>query len=129
MTLYGYARVSTEEQALARQLDALLARGVAREHVYEETASGASERRPVFDRLLADGLRAGDTLVITDLDRLSRRTARIILTLDDLASRRVVVQSLYENVDTGTAAGLFSVTSSAALAQRDRARTRDRPPA
>src|SRR5690625_7853519 len=97
MTLYGYARVSTEEQALARQLDALLARGVAREHVYEETASGASERRPVLDRLLADVLRAGDTLVITDLDRLSRRTARIILTLDDLASRRIVVESLYEN--------------------------------
>lgn len=126
MTLYGYARVSTEEQSLQRQLDALLARGVEAENIHEERASGASERRPILDRLLTDVLAAGDTLVITDLDRLSRRTARIILTLDDLASRGVTVESLYENVDTSTADGLFSVTILGALAQRERDRIRER---
>lgn len=126
MTLYGYARVSTEEQSLERQLDALEARGVLREHVHEEKASGASERRPVLDHLVTDVLVAGDTLVITDLDRLSRRTARIILTLDELASRKITVESLYERVDTSTADGLFSVTILGALAQRERDRIAER---
>ena len=126
MTLYGYARVSTEEQSLERQLDALEARGVLREHVHEEKASGASERRPVLEHLVTDVLVAGDTLVITDLDRLSRRTARIILTLDELASRKITVESLYERVDTSTADGLFSVTILGALAQRERDRIAER---
>lgn len=126
MTLYGYARVSTEEQSLERQLDALEARGVLREHIHEEKASGASERRPVLDHLVSDVLATGDTLVITDLDRLSRRTARIILTLDELASRKITVESLYERVDTSTADGLFSVTILGALAQRERDRIAER---
>lgn len=126
MTLYGYARVSTEEQSLERQLDALLARGVERERIHEEKASSAADRRPVLDHLLGEVLTAGDTLVITDLDRLSRRTARIILTLDELATRGVTVESLYENVDTTTADGTFSVTILGALAQRERDRIRER---
>ena len=125
-TLYGYARVSTEEQSLERQLDALLARGVEREHIHEEKASSGAERRPVLDRLLGEVLGTGDTLVITDLDLLSRRTARIILTLDELATRGVTVESLYENVDTTTADGTFSVTILGALAQRERDRIRER---
>lgn len=52
-TLYGYTRVSTEEQSLERQLDALLARGVELEHIHQEKASSGAERRPVLDRLLA----------------------------------------------------------------------------
>ncbi|WP_394217126.1 recombinase family protein [Brachybacterium vulturis] len=71
-------------------------------------------------------LNAGDTLVITDLDRLSRRTARIILTLDNLTARKITVESLYENVDTSTADGLFSVTILGALAQRERDRIAER---
>ncbi|GAA1334450.1 hypothetical protein GCM10009592_30210 [Brachybacterium rhamnosum] len=126
MTLYGYARVSTEEQSLERQLDALEARGVLREHIHKEKASGASERRPVLDHLVTDVLATGDTLVISDLDRLSRRTARIILTLDELASRKITVESLYERVDTSTADGLFSVTILGALAQRERDRIAER---
>ncbi|GAB2539536.1 recombinase family protein [Brachybacterium huguangmaarense] len=126
MTLYGYARVSTEDQSLQRQLDALAARGVAREHIFTETGSGAAERRPIFDHLVADVLQEGDQLVVTDLDRLSRRTARIILTLDELAGRGVVVESLYERVDTTTADGTFSMTILGALAQRERDRIAER---
>lgn len=101
MALYGYARVSTEEQFLERQHNALRARGVATEIIRQERASGASECRPVFDRF-------------------SRRTSRIILTLDGLASHGVTVESLYENVDTSTADDLFSVTIYGALAQGER---------
>lgn len=126
MTLYGYARVSTEEQSLERQLDALLARGVEHERIHQEKASSAAQRRPVLDHLLGQVLAAGDTLVITDLDRLSRRTARIILTLDELTTSGVILESLYENVDNSTADGLFNVTIIAALAQRERDRIRER---
>lgn len=71
---------------------------------------------------MTDVLAAGDTLVISDLDRLSRRAARIILTLDELASRKITVESIYERVDTSTADELFSVTILGALAQRERDR-------
>ena len=83
MTRYGYARVSTDEQNLGRQIDALTAHGVLPEHLHQETASGAAPHRPVLDRLMSDVLTEGDTLVVTDLDRLSRRTSRLILTLDE----------------------------------------------
>lgn len=126
MTLYGYARVSTEDQSLARQLDALAARGVAREHLHTETASGAAARRPVLDHLVSEVLGDGDTLVVTDLDRLSRRTARLILTLDELTAAGVTVESLYEQVDTATADGRFSVAILGALAQRERDRIAER---
>ena len=91
-----------------------------------EKASGASEGRPVLDHLVTDVLPTGDTLVISDLDRFSRRTARIILTLDELASRKFTVESLYERVDTSTAGGLFSVTILGALALRERDRIAER---
>ncbi|WP_394217115.1 recombinase family protein [Brachybacterium vulturis] len=68
MTLYGYARVSTEEQSLQRQLDALQSRGVDQQNIYPEKASGTSERRPVLDYLLTELLNAGDT---PDLHRFS----------------------------------------------------------
>lgn len=97
-----------------------------REHIHEEKTSSGAERRPLLDRLLGEMLSTGDTLVISDLDRLSRRTARIILTLEDLATRGVTVESLYENVDTSTADGLSSVTILGALAQRERDRIRER---
>lgn len=126
MTLYGYARVSTDEQNLGRQIDALTARGVLAVHIHQEKASGAAPHRPVLDRLATDVLTEGDTLVVTDLDRLSRRTSRLILALDDLTSRGITVESLHEHVETSTADGIFSVTLLAPLAQRERDRIRER---
>lgn len=126
MTLYGYARVSTDVQNLGRQIDALTAHGVLPEHLHQETASGAAPNRPVLDRLMSGVLVEGDTLVVTDLDRLSRRTSRLILTLDELTTRGITVESLHERVDTSTADGMFSVTLLGALAQRERDRIRER---
>ncbi len=80
----------------------------------------------MLDQLTAEVLTEGDTLVVTDLDRLSRRTSRLILTLDELTSRGITVESLYERVDTSTADGMFSVTLLGALAQRERDRIRER---
>lgn len=118
--------MSTEEQSLARQLDALIHRGVDPAHIHQETASGAAEHRPVLDHLVEDVLEAGDTLIVADLYRLSRRTSRIILTLDELTTRGITVESLYERVDTSEADGMFSVTILGALAQRERDRIRER---
>lgn len=126
MTLYGYARVSTDEQNLGRQLDALTAHGVLPENLHQEKVSGAAPHRPVLDQLTSDVLTEGDTLVVTDLDRLSRRTSRLILTLDELTNRGITVESLHERVDTSTADGMFSVTLLGALAQRERDRIRER---
>lgn len=126
MSLYGYARVSTDEQNLSRQLDALAAHGVFAENIHQEKVSGAAPHRPVLDRLTSEVVAEGDTLVVTDPDRLSRRTSRLILTLDELTSRGITVESLYGQVDTSTADGMFSVTLLGALAQRERDRMRER---
>lgn len=125
MALYGYARVSTGDQSLDRQIDALTGRGVPRELVYEEVASTRA-RLAVLDRLTEHVMSPGDTLVIDSLDRLARDTARIIVTVDDLVRRGLVVESLYERVDTSTADGTFTTTILGALAQRERDRQRER---
>lgn len=78
----GYARVSTRDQTLALQLDALHAAGCAR--VFEETASGAQRDRPQLAAAL-DDMRAGDTLVVWKLDRLARSTKQLIETVEELA--------------------------------------------
>ena len=125
MALYGYARVSTGDQSLDRQIDALTSRGVPRELIYEEVASTRA-RLAVLDHLTESIMRPGDTLVIDSLDRLARDTARIIVSVDDLVRRGLTVESLYERVDTSTADGLFSVTILGALAQRERDRIAER---
>lgn len=124
--LYGYARVSTDEQNLARQIDALRARGVEAGHIFQEKVSGAARTRPVFDHLVTEVLAPGDRLVVHDLDRLSRRTSRLILTVDDLQSRGIAVESIREGVLTGSADGAFQVGLWALMAQRERDRIRER---
>lgn len=76
-TMYGYARVSTGEQHLDRQLDALSAFGVERERVYADKASGKDFERPAY-RALVGVLRAGDVLVIKSIDRLGRSYEEIL---------------------------------------------------
>lgn len=125
MTLYGYARVSSDGQELGRQIDALVQRGVPRERIYEETASTRG-RLPVLDRLTREVMGEGDTLVIDSLDRLSRDTARILVSVDDLRRQGIALESLYERVDASTADGAFTLSIFAALAQRERDRLSER---
>ena len=88
MSLVGYARVSTTEgrQVLDRQLDALNAAGC--ERVFEDHASGAASDRPNLTACL-DYLRAGDVLVVLDLDRLGRLAGELITLIDALGERRI----------------------------------------
>jgi putative DNA-invertase from lambdoid prophage Rac len=125
MTLYGYARVSAEGQELGRQIDALMQRGVPRDRIHEETASTRG-RLPVLDHLTREVMGEGDTLVIDSLDRLSRDTARILVSVDDLRRQGIALESLYERVDASTADGAFTLSIFAALAQRERDRLSER---
>src|SRR3954463_12015833 len=100
--LVGYARVSTQVQDLALQLDALRAAGCGK--FYEEKASGAQRERPELQAALGD-MRQGDTLVVWKLDRLARSIKQLIETVEDLAARGIGLRSLTEAIDTTSSGG------------------------
>jgi DNA invertase Pin-like site-specific DNA recombinase len=123
--LIGYARVSTTDQDLALQLDALHAAGC--ERVYEEKASGAKEERPELARAL-DHIRKGDVLVVWKLDRLARSLKALVLVLEDLGKRGVGFRCLAPVIDTTTPEGrlLYSITGAFAEFEREIIRQRTR---
>ena len=119
----GYARVSTGEQTLDLQLDALKKAGCGK--VYTETASGAKADRPVLDDVLSY-VRKGDTLVVWRLDRLGRSLRHLIETVALLAERGIGFKSLTEQIDTTTPGGklIFHVFGALAEFERDLIRER-----
>lgn len=121
--LVGYARVSTRDQTLALQLDALHGAGCVR--VFEETASGAQRDRPQLAAAL-DYMRAGDTLVAWKLDRLARSTKQLIETVEELARRGVGFRCLTQDIDTTTAGGRLVFTIFSAIAEFEREIIRER---
>jgi len=96
----GYARVSTQDQKLSLQLDAL--KGAGCDRIYEEKASGARTDRPELLKLL-EHVRQGDTVVIWKLDRLSRSMAHLVQLVSDLEKQGVGLISLNDPIDTTTA--------------------------
>lgn len=120
---HGYARVSTADQNLDLQVDALERAGCAR--VWTDKASGATTARPQLDALLAT-LLPGDTLVTWRLDRLGRSMGHLVSTIDNLAERGVGFVSLTEGIDTTTAAGRLTLGIFASLAQFERELIRER---
>jgi DNA invertase Pin-like site-specific DNA recombinase len=123
--LIGYARVSSTDQDLALQLDALKAAGC--ERIYEEKASGAKEDRPELARAL-DHMRKGDVLVVWKLDRLARSLKQLVLVLEDLGKRGVGFRCLAPAIDTTTPEGrlLYSITGAFAEFEREIIRQRTR---
>lgn len=119
----GYARVSTTDQDLALQHDALTKAGGYR--VYSESVSGALTERPELAAVL-DALRPGDTLVVWRLDRLGRSLRHLIDTVHELDARGVGFKSLQESIDTTTSAGRLIFHVFAALAEFERDLTRER---
>jgi DNA invertase Pin-like site-specific DNA recombinase len=119
----GYARVSTGEQDLALQLDALQRDEC--ERTFQDTASGAASSRPQLDACL-DHLRAGDTLVVWRLDRLGRSLRHLIDVVAELERREVGFRSLSEGIDTTTAAGRMTFHVFGALAEFERDLIRER---
>ena len=119
MSLVGYARVSTTEgrQVLDRQLDALNAAGC--ERVFEDHVSGAASDRPNLTACL-DYLRAGDILVVLDLDRLGRLAGELITLIDALAERGIGFRALNSPMDTTTPAGRAFLQIQAAFAEMER---------
>lgn len=123
MALIGYARVSTVEQSLALQRDAL--KGVGCDVLFEDHASGAkAERRGLAEAL--SYLRRGDTLVVWKLDRLGRSMAHLIDTVRGLEARGVGFRSLTEGIDTTTPSGTLIFHIFGALAQFERDLIRER---
>ena len=123
MALIGYARVSTTDQDLALQLDALQSAGVDR--IFEDRASGAKADRPGLAEALAY-LRDGDVLVIWKLDRLGRSMAHLIDTVTGLEKRGAGLRSLTEQIDTTTPGGKLMFHIFGALAQFERDLIRER---
>jgi DNA invertase Pin-like site-specific DNA recombinase len=123
MMLVGYARVSTQEQDLALQLDALQTAGC--EKIFEEKASGAQRERPALKAALAY-MRQGDTLVVWKLDRLARSLKQLIETVEEFATRGLGLRSLTEAIDTTTAGGKLVFHIFAALAEFERGVIRER---
>ena len=116
--MFGYARVSTEEQNLNRQLDQLKEAGA--EKIYKEKITGTKKDRPELTKLL-EYAREGDTIVITDLTRISRSTKDLISLVEDLGTKGINLKSLKENwLDTTTSQGKLMFTIIAGLSQFER---------
>ena len=119
----GYARVSTEDQNLALQTDALKQAGCQK--LFKEKISSTQAHRPALEELL-NHLRAGDTLIVWKLDRLGRSLKELINLINQLASKAVNFKSLNENIDTSTPTGQLVFHIFCALAEFERALIRQR---
>jgi DNA invertase Pin-like site-specific DNA recombinase len=123
--LIGYARVSTDDQKLDLQRDALITAGVDPKRLYEDRLSGARADRPGL-RAALKATRQGDTLVIWRLDRLGRSLKELLTLIDDLKPRGVQLRSLTEHIDTSTPGGELVFHVFGAIAQFERNLTRER---
>ncbi|ALA26691.1 recombinase family protein [Piscirickettsia salmonis] len=114
--LVGYARVSTQDQNLDLQLEALKKEGC--ERLYQDKASGKKNNRHGLETAL-EVLRADDTLVVWKLDRLGRTVKSLIEFVNELKERGVHFRSVTDNIDTSTASGRFFFHVMASLAEME----------
>ena len=118
--IIGYARVSTEDQDLNLQLDALKHEGCGEDTIFMDTASGANAARPGLDACL-NTLQSGDTLVVWRLDRLGRSMPHLVSLVENLRTRGVGFRSICDGaIDTTTASGELVFNIFSALAQFER---------
>jgi DNA invertase Pin-like site-specific DNA recombinase len=115
----GYARVSTNEQNLDLQRDALLKAGVAAKDIFTDKVTGIKSERPGLAQALSH-LREGDTFIVWRLDRLGRSLKHLIETVTMLKEQGVAFKSLTENIDTSTATGNLVFHIFGALAEFER---------
>lgn len=118
--LIGYARVSTGEQDVNLQLDALKKAGCDEANIFVDKASGARSSRPGIDACIA-ALQPGDTLVVWRLDRLGRSMPHLVTLVEELLGKKIGFRSLCDGaVDTTTASGelMFNIFSALALFER-----------
>ena len=115
--IFGYARVSTEQQNLDRQLDALKNYGC--DVIFNEKITGTKRDRPELEKLL-DRMTVGDTVVVESLSRLGRSTKDLIELTELFEQNGVHLVSLKEQIDTSTATGKLLFTLMSAIAQFER---------
>ena len=121
--LIGYARVSTDDQNLHMQEDALKSAGC--EEIYTDVASGVKTARPGLHTALSH-LRKGDTLVVWKLDRLGRSLTHLIQTIKELNEKGIGFKCLQESIDTTTSGGQLIFHIFGALAQFERELIKER---
>jgi DNA invertase Pin-like site-specific DNA recombinase len=115
--IIGYARVSTEDQNLDLQLDALKEAGCKK--IFQDKISGVKEDRYGLLQVL-EIVRSGDTLVVWKLDRLGRSLQHLILVIDELRGRDVYFRSIKESLDTSSSTGKLIFHIFGALAEFER---------
>jgi DNA invertase Pin-like site-specific DNA recombinase len=124
MAIIGYARVSTQDQHLTGQLDALKKAGA--ETIYREKISGARADRPQLTKLMA-GLKAGDIVVVTKIDRLGRSTRELLELIERIGKADAAFRSLGDPLfDTSSSQGKLMATLLAAIAEFERDLIRER---
>ena len=115
--LIGYARISTQDQNLELQLEALVKAGCQK--VFEDKVSGTRADRPGLAKAL-EMLREGDTLVVWKLDRLGRSVKQLVDLVGELHKQDIQFKSLTDSIDTGTPSGRFFFHVMASLAEMER---------
>jgi Site-specific recombinases, DNA invertase Pin homologs len=115
--LIGYARVSTQDQNLDLQREALTNSGCKK--IFEDKVSGTRADRPGLTKTL-EILREGDTLVVWKLDRLGRSVKQLVDLVETLHKRGIQFKSLTDSIDTGTSSGRFFFHVMASLAEMER---------
>ncbi len=123
MIKLGYARVSTLEQNLDLQLDALQKEGC--KQIFTDKVSGVKSVKPEFEKLIAYA-RPGDTIVVWKLDRLGRSTVQLIELIEKLKIQGIHLKSLSESIDTSTATGNLFFQFMCILAEHERNVIRER---
>ncbi|MBR5364192.1 MAG: recombinase family protein [Oscillospiraceae bacterium] len=118
-TYIGYARVSTEEQNEARQLESFRSFRESISKTFIDKCSGKNMNRPQLKAML-DYVREGDVVVVSDFSRLARSTKDMLQIVQDLTDKGVGLISMKENLDTDTPQGKFMLTVFAALAELER---------
>ena len=121
--LIGYARVSTQDQNLELQIDALTKAGCKK--IFDDKISGSRAERPGLTKAL-EMLREDDTLVVWKLDRLGRSVKNLVNLVSELHKQGVQFKSLTDAIDTGTSSGRFFFHVMASLAEMERELTVER---